>query len=83
MPQNTGFNADLLDYCRNLSPLTGARMSKREDQRIAALVKKNTAKVANPKVDRSSQYDDTLKTKAAEQEEDTKKFFKEMKRREF
>ena len=58
-------------------------MSKREDQRIAALVKKNTAKVANPKVDRSAQYDDTLKTKPAEQDQDTKKLFKEMKRREF
>jgi hypothetical protein len=58
-------------------------MSKREDQRIAALVKKNTAKVANPKVDRSAQYDDTLKTKSVEPDQDSKKFFKEMKRREF
>ena len=58
-------------------------MSKREDQRIAALVKKHTAKLANPKVDRSSQYDDTLKTKPPEPDQDTKKFFKEMKRREF
>jgi hypothetical protein len=58
-------------------------MSKREDQRIAALVKKNTAKIANPKVDRSAQYDDTLKTKSAETDQDHKKFFKEMKRREF
>lgn len=58
-------------------------MSKREDQRIAALVKKNTAKIANPKVDRSSQYDDTLKTKSPETDQDHKKFFKEMKRREF
>ena len=58
-------------------------MSKREDQRIAALVKKNTAKIANPKVDRSSQYDDTLKRKAPEQDVETKRLFKEMKRREF
>lgn len=58
-------------------------MSKREDQRIAALVKKNTAKVANPKVDRSSQYDDTLKRKAPEQDLETKRLFKEMKKREF
>ena len=58
-------------------------MSKREDQRIAALVKKNTAKIANPKVDRSSQYDDTLKRKAPEQDVETKRLFKEMKKREF
>ena len=44
---------------------------------------KNTAKVANPKVDRSAQYDDTLKTKSAEQDHETKRFFKEMKKREF
>ena len=59
-------------------------MSKREDQRIAKLVKKNTAKVANPKVDRAAQYDDTLrKTKPPEQDPETTRFFKEMKRREF
>lgn len=58
-------------------------MSKRDDERIAALVKKNTSKVANPKVDRSAQYDDTLKTKSAEQDHETKRFFKEMKKREF
>ena len=58
-------------------------MSKREDQRIAKLVKKNTAKVANPKVDRSAQYDDTLNTRPAEQDHENKRFFKEMKKREF
>lgn len=58
-------------------------MSKREDQRIAKLVKKNTAKAANPKVDRAGQYDDTLLRKAPEQDDETKRFFKEMKKREF
>jgi len=58
-------------------------MSKRDDQRIAALVKKNTAKIANPKVDRASQYDDTLRIRNAEEDRDTRKLFKEMKRREF
>jgi hypothetical protein len=58
-------------------------MSKRDDQRIAALVKKNTAKVANPKVDRSTQYDDTLRIRNAEEDRDTRKLFKEMKKREF
>ena len=58
-------------------------MTKREDQRIAKLVKKNTAKLANPKVDRAAQYDDTLRQKPAETDAETKRFFKEMKRREF
>lgn len=58
-------------------------MSKREDQRMAKLVKKHAAKVANPKVDRSSQYDDTLRRKPEEQNDESKRFFKEMKRREF
>jgi hypothetical protein len=34
-------------------------------------------------VDRSAQYDDTLKRKPAEQDAETKRLFKEMKRREF
>ena len=59
-------------------------MSKREEQRLAALIRKNTAKAAgNPKTDRSGQYDDTLRRKSAEQDDETKRFFKEMKRREF
>ena len=58
-------------------------MTKREERRIAALVKKNTAKVADKKVDRSAQYDDTLRRKTPEQDDETKRFFKEMKRREF
>ena len=58
-------------------------MSKREEQRIAKLIKKNAAKVADPKVDRAAQYDDTLRKKPPEQDEENKRFFKEMKRREF
>jgi hypothetical protein len=58
-------------------------MGKREDAQIAKLVRKNTAKVANPKVDRSAQYDDTLKRKPPEQDRETKQLFKEMKKREF
>jgi len=58
-------------------------MTKREERRIAALVKKNTAKIADKKVDRSAQYDDTLRRKTPEQDDETKRFFKEMKRREF
>jgi hypothetical protein len=58
-------------------------MSKREDQRIAALVKKTAGKIAPPRQDRSAQYDDTLKQKAPDQDDATKRWFKEMKRREF
>ena len=58
-------------------------MSKREEQRIAALIKKNAAKTSGPRVDRSAQYDATLRKKAPEVDDETKRFFKEMKRREF
>jgi hypothetical protein len=58
-------------------------MSKREDQRIAALVKKNAAKVASKKTDRSAQYDSTLRQRAPDEDPETSRFFKEMKKREF
>jgi hypothetical protein len=58
-------------------------MSKREEQRLAALIKKNLAKTTPSKRDRSAQYDDTLRKKAPETDDETKRFFKEMKRREF
>jgi hypothetical protein len=58
-------------------------MSKREDQRIAALAKKNAAKVVPPKGDRAAQYDDTLKQRPAEEDSETRRLFKEMKKREF
>ena len=58
-------------------------MSKREEQRIAALIKKHGAKAAASRADRSAQYDDTLSKKPPDQDAETKRFFKEMKRREF
>lgn len=58
-------------------------MSKREDQRIAALAKKNAEKVAPPKRDRASQFDPTLRKKSVEDEVETERLFKDMKRREF
>ena len=58
-------------------------MSKREDQRIAALAKKNAAKVAPPKGDRSVQFDPTLRQRTAEEDPETRRLFKEMKKREF
>ena len=58
-------------------------MSKREDQRIAALAKKNAEKVVTPKGDRAAKYDDTLKQRPAEEDNETRRLFKEMKKREF
>ena len=58
-------------------------MSKREDQRLAALAKKNAEKAARPKRDRASQFDPTLRQKPAEEEVETERLFKDLKRREF
>lgn len=58
-------------------------MSKREDQRIAALVKKNTAKIKPPVADNSAQFDPTLRLRPSEESLDTKRLFKDMKKREF
>jgi len=58
-------------------------MSKREDQRIAALVKKNAAKIKPPTADHSAQFDPTLRHRPTEQSSETQRLFKEMKRREF
>ena len=58
-------------------------MSKREAQRIAALIKKTAAKTPKSRQDRAAQYDDTLKGKPPEQDPETTRLFKDMKRREF
>jgi hypothetical protein len=58
-------------------------MSKRDEQRIAALVKKHAGKPAPPKRDRSVQYDDTLQHRNPSEDAETRRLFKEMKRREF
>jgi len=58
-------------------------MSKREDQRIAALAKKNAAKIKPPTADQRTQFDPTLKGRPADEDSATKRLFKEMKRREF
>ena len=58
-------------------------MGKREDQRLAALARKNAAKVKPPKDEQALQYDPTLRQRSAEQDPETKRLFKEMKRREF
>jgi hypothetical protein len=58
-------------------------MSKREDQRLAALAKKNAEKVVPPKRERAAQFDPTLRKKPVEDEVETERLFKDMKRREF
>ena len=58
-------------------------MSKKEDQRIAALARKNAAKAKAPVKDRTAQYDDTLRIRPQEQDPENRRFFKEMKKREF
>ena len=58
-------------------------MSKREDQRIAALAKKNAAKIKPPTAAQRTQFDPTLRVRPADEDSETKRLFKEMKRREF
>jgi hypothetical protein len=58
-------------------------MTKRDDQRIAALAKKNAAKVKPPRAEQAEHFDPTLRHRPAEEEAETKRLFKEMKRREF
>ncbi|MFN8654664.1 MAG: hypothetical protein U0133_22375 [Gemmatimonadales bacterium] len=59
-------------------------MSKREDQKMAKLLKKTAGKIGQgPRQDRSAQYDSTLAQKPPEQDDASKRFFKDMKRREF
>ena len=58
-------------------------MTRRDDQRIAALAKKPAAKVKPPRQDQAEHFDATLRQRSPEQDAETKRLFKEMKRREF
>ena len=58
-------------------------MSKREEQKLAALLKKHAGKPQPTKKNLSTQYDSTLRVRPEDQDEATKDLFKEMKRREF
>ncbi len=58
-------------------------MSRQDDARIARLAKKNAGKVVPPKKDRASQFDPTLRPRPDNEEPETERLFKEMKRREF
>jgi len=57
-------------------------MSKSDDQKLAALVRKNAAKAAKAKQPTRRQYDDTLSPEV-EDDLERRKFFSEMKKREF
>ena len=56
-------------------------MTKADDQRLAALIRKNAAKAAAPKKTSRRHFDDTLRPET-EADYDARKFFSEMKRRE-
>ena len=58
-------------------------MSKADDKRIAALARKNAAKIKPPKDEQTAKFDPTLRQRPAEQSPETQRLFKEMKRREF
>ncbi len=57
-------------------------MTKADDQKLAALVRKNAAKATQPKKAKRSKFDDTL-CDETEEDLDARKFFSEMKKREF
>jgi hypothetical protein len=57
-------------------------MTKSDDDKLAALARKNAAKAAQAKKKLRHQYDDTLPPET-EEDLDVQKFFSEMKKREF
>lgn len=57
-------------------------MSKSDDQKLEALARKNAAKAAKAKVSGRRRYDSTLPPEADEDLE-LRKFFSEMKKRDF
>jgi hypothetical protein len=58
-------------------------MTRRDDQRIANLAKKNAARVKPPRQEQASDFDPTLRQRAPDEDAETRRLFKEMKRREF
>jgi hypothetical protein len=58
-------------------------MPKREDEQLAKLIRKHTAKVKPPKEDQAVKFDPTLRQGSREEDPEAKRLFKEMKRREF
>ena len=58
-------------------------MSKREEQLLAKLLKKHAGKAVPQKKDRDAQYDSTLRQRPPDQDNETTRLFKDMKKREF
>ena len=58
-------------------------MSKYEDRKLAALIKKNAAKVANAKRKVQRKYDPTLPPETTDEDLERRDFFSEMKKRDF
>jgi hypothetical protein len=58
-------------------------MSKREEQKLAALIRKHAGKTPPARKDLDAKYDPTLRQRPAEPDAEAKRLFKEMKRREF
>ncbi|MFI5206952.1 MAG: hypothetical protein ACHQX4_02950 [Gemmatimonadales bacterium] len=58
-------------------------MSKADEQKMAALVRKLTAKSAAKKADKRKKYDPTLQTEESPDDTERRSFFSEMKKREF
>ncbi len=57
--------------------------SKSDEQKLAALVRKNAAKAAAAKRKVKRQYDSTLPPDTTDEDLERRDFFKEMKKREF
>ena len=58
-------------------------MSKADDRKMAALVKKLSAKTEKKVADKRRRYDPTLKSDIADDDSERRAFFSEMKKREF
>ncbi len=57
-------------------------MSKSDEQKLAALVRKNAAKVAKAKKQAQRRYDKTLPPEPEDDDSESRKLFAEMKKRE-
>jgi hypothetical protein len=57
--------------------------TKREEQKMAALVKKNAAKAAKAKKKIKRNYDNTLPPETSDEDLERRDFFSEMKKRDF
>jgi hypothetical protein len=57
--------------------------SKSDEQKLAALIKKNVAKAAAAKAKAKRNYDSTLRSETTDEDIERRDFFSEMKKREF